>query len=126
MVITPSSPEFQPVREAVASALTRSGIQPVWVDQFVSGEGIVQSLLGFISAADFVVADLTGLNPNVLYEVGFAQGLRKRVLLIAQPSRFQFPSDLVGSLVFFYDLSSLAELHQQLSTWVPRYFPAVA
>ena len=37
-----------------------------------------------ISDADLVVADLTGLNANVMYEVGVAHALRKPTLVVTQ------------------------------------------
>jgi nucleoside 2-deoxyribosyltransferase len=34
--------------------------------------------------ADLIVADLTGRNPNVFYELGYAHALGKRTLLLTQ------------------------------------------
>ena len=125
-MLTPLSHEFHLVRKVVADTLTQRGIQPVLVDQASPAGHVLDGVRVAISRANFIIADLTELNPNVIYEVGFAHALRKRVLLIAQPNRFSVPSDLVGLLVLFYDRSQPAELHQALSAWVDRSFLAVA
>ena len=46
-----------------------------------------------ISSADLIVADLTGQNPNVFYEVGIAHTLEKPVLLLSM-SIEDIPFDL--------------------------------
>lgn len=46
-----------------------------------------------ISKADVIVADMTGRNPNVFYEVGYAHALDKFVLLLTQDSD-DIPFDL--------------------------------
>ena len=43
--------------------------------------------------ADLIVADLTGRNPNVFYETGYAHALNKRVILLTQRAE-DIPFDL--------------------------------
>jgi len=47
------------------------------VGHFISGE-----VLAGIDAADFLIADITELNFNVTYEIGYAIGKGKRILLV--------------------------------------------
>nr|WP_314576546.1 hypothetical protein [uncultured Pseudomonas sp.] len=51
------------------------------VGHFISGE-----VLAGIDAADFIIADITELNFNVTYEIGYALGKSKRVLLVKNKS----------------------------------------
>ncbi|WP_321386367.1 P-loop ATPase, Sll1717 family [Alcaligenes phenolicus] len=51
------------------------------VGHFIAGE-----VLAGIDAADFLVADITELNFNVTYEIGYAIGQSKRVLLVKNKS----------------------------------------
>ena len=46
-----------------------------------------EDIVGNIHTADLIVADLTGLNPNVMYELGIAHGLDKPVIMVAQDLR---------------------------------------
>jgi hypothetical protein len=52
------------------------------VSKFV--EGMLDRIFNQINKADVIVADMTGKNPNVFYEVGYAHALGKIVLLITQ------------------------------------------
>ena len=47
-----------------------------------------------ISHADCAIAIVTGQRPNVLYEVGFAHGLRKNVLFLCQRDAHIHPQDV--------------------------------
>lgn len=44
---------------------------------------ITEQIIRLISSADVIIADLTGHNPNVYYELGVAHSLRKPVVLLA-------------------------------------------
>lgn len=54
------------------------------VDEQIFTEGILERIFNQISKADVIVADMTGRNPNVFYEVGYAHALGKIVLLLTQ------------------------------------------
>ena len=45
---------------------------------------ILDDIWQAINAADFVIADITGRNPNVLYELGLAHALAKPVLILSR------------------------------------------
>lgn len=47
-------------------------------------QNILQDIVEGIYKADVVIADLTGLNPNVFYELGLAHALNKKVIIITQ------------------------------------------
>lgn len=57
-----------------------------------------------IRKAHLIIADLTGRNPNVFYEVGIAHALNKKVLLMAQ-SIEDVPLDLRHRRALFYEYS---------------------
>jgi len=72
-------------------------------DLFGSG-AIMDDIRRSIERACLVVADLTGKNANVFYEVGIAHTLDKQVLLLAQ-SMSDVPFDLRHRRVLLYDYS---------------------
>lgn len=45
---------------------------------------IISNILQQIAKTDYILTDLSGLNPNVLFETGYAFGKRKRVLFFIQ------------------------------------------
>ncbi|MGL5685609.1 MAG: hypothetical protein ACRCXQ_07445 [Vagococcus fluvialis] len=49
-----------------------------------SQQNIIQDIINEIHNADVIIADLTGLNPNVFYELGIAHAFNKRVIQITQ------------------------------------------
>ena len=78
-----SAPEEDPVYDAaVKPAVLESGLYPKRADEFRRpGNAITMMIEGIISC-DCAVADITGLNPNVMYEIGFAHALGKRVVIL--------------------------------------------
>ena len=70
-----------------------------------------------ISESRVCVADLTGLNPNVLYEIGIRHCLSLPIIHIAQIGT-ELPFDTVSHFTHFYDLSdygSMRSLEESLS-----------
>src|SRR5258708_29277848 len=63
------------------------------VDEQIYAEGILEQIFTQINKADVIVADMTGRNPNVFYEVGYAHALDKIVLLLTQDAD-DIPFDL--------------------------------
>jgi hypothetical protein len=63
------------------------------VDEQIFVEGMLDRIFNQISKADVVVADMSGRNPNVFYEVGYAHALGKIVVLLTQDSN-DIPFDL--------------------------------
>lgn len=50
-----------------------------WQSLRVTGKVVIHRICEAISDADIFICDLTTLNPNVLFELGFAIGLKKRI-----------------------------------------------
>jgi len=57
------------------------GIRAERVDEQLFSEGILDRIYRQIDLADIVVAEMTGQNPNVFYEVGYAHGKGKLCIL---------------------------------------------
>ncbi len=62
---------------------------------------ITKAILNELNNAHVVIADLTGKNPNVLWELGVRHTLSKRTILIAQDKKF-LPSDLKDYPIVVY------------------------
>lgn len=72
------------LREGIgkATAKTNAIRYELWEFNDIAGEPLVSPIIENIGNSSFVVADITYLNLNVVYEIGFAIGSRKRVFLI--------------------------------------------
>ena len=84
-VITPFKDEFLPLYESViAPTVEQIGDRPVRLDILaVPGDACRQIQEG-IAAADYVIAVLDELRPNVLYELGLAHGHGKPTILVGR------------------------------------------
>ena len=66
-----------------------------------------------IHAARVVVADCTGRNPNVFYEIGLAHAIGRQTILIAQSLR-DVPFDLRSLRVIIYDRKDMRTFEKTL------------
>lgn len=83
-VLQPFGDHFEEVFLTIRNALTRAGFQVLRADGLSGVETILHALLEHLSLADLIVADLSQADPNVMYQLGFAQALRKPVVLITR------------------------------------------
>lgn len=93
-VIMPFSQEFRDIYElGIKGACQEVGIDCIRVDEQIFLQNIMEQVYGQIKKADVIVAEMTGRNPNVFYEVGYAHGLAKPVILLTTESD-DIPFDL--------------------------------
>ncbi len=82
-VLMPFAKEFDDLYQlGIKAACQEAGAYCERVDESYFEEGILSRIYNQISKADIVVAEMTGRNPNVFYEVGYAHALGKRVVLL--------------------------------------------
>jgi nucleoside 2-deoxyribosyltransferase len=80
-----------------------------------------KSVENSLSSADIVVADLTGSNPNVLYELGLARALNiPTILIMDRKAEGALPTDLAGSQIIFYDDADLSAMETRVTKAVER------
>lgn len=77
----------------IKPACEEAGATCTRVDEQIFLENILQRIYGQIAKADIVVAEMTGRNENVFYEVGYAHGLGKKVVFLTM-SEGDIPFDL--------------------------------
>lgn len=68
----------------IKEACTNAGAYCERVDEQIFDERILDRIYNQIAKADLVIADMTGRNPNVFYEVGYAHALGKLTILLTQ------------------------------------------
>jgi hypothetical protein len=74
---------------------------------------ITHEIVSAISNAGFVIADLTELRHNVMYELGFADGLEKPVVTTARRGT-EIPFDVKDKPVIFWDIGNMVQFREAL------------
>lgn len=93
-VIMPFLKEFDDIYQlGIKPSCEKSGAYAERVDEQIFHESILQRIYNQISKADVIIADMTGRNPNVFYEAGYAHALGKPVILLTQAAE-DIPFDL--------------------------------
>ena len=80
-VMMPFRQEFDAVRSSVRVAADRAKVECVLADEIVEAGPISDQIVAEIRRSWACIADVTGQNPNVAWEIGFAQALGKKLLL---------------------------------------------
>jgi nucleoside 2-deoxyribosyltransferase len=119
---TPLAPSFQTLRQVLLAAIQRAGAEVTFADFQTATRNFAETARELLRDSDFVIADLTTGNPNVIYEIGFAHGIGLPVLLLTQDLETA-PADLLQDSVFLvYETSKLSELELRVVHWLVRQF----
>jgi hypothetical protein len=93
-MLMPFSDELRPVYEDhIKKVSSRLSLQIARADDFFSAHEIMKDIWRSLVSTTAVIADCTGRNPNVFYEIGIAHTLGKPVILITQ-TKDDVPFDL--------------------------------
>jgi len=88
------------------------GLCSVRADEISSPSSIIiEDIYAHLANSGVVVADITGQNENVLYEVGYRHGTGSPIILLVQ-SLEDIPFDLKGHRVVLYDVSNPRGYHR--------------
>lgn len=82
-VITPFDEEFLDLYNALKEQFAES-FEFANAGDLDNQQNILKDIVVEIHLADVIIADLTGLNPNVFYELGLAHAMNKKVIIITQ------------------------------------------
>jgi len=113
LVLMPFKKEFDEVyRVAFKEPLTELGYRCERIDELPFVGDVVQKLYDKLEHAGLIIAEMTGQNPNVFYELGYADALRKTVILVAQTAA-DVPFDVRSRRVITYE-DGLPQLKERL------------
>jgi hypothetical protein len=114
-VLMPFQREFEGTYNVIRQAASKCGFEIRRADEMTSPGRIMDQILVAIQTAGLVLADITGSNPNVLYEVGIAHTLHKETVLISQSSHdIPFDIRMVRTLIYENSLTGATQLSHQL------------
>lgn len=111
-IVMPFSKEFEDVYFLGIREVSESlGFIVERADDIEHNESILEVICAKITAADAIIGDTTGSNPNVFYEIGYAHALRSTTILIARKGS-NLPFDLQGINHIMYE--TIVELRERL------------
>jgi hypothetical protein len=115
-VLMPFEDKFTDVYQfGIKQACEKAEAYAERLDEQIFTESMLQRIYNQIAKADVVIADMTGRNPNVFYEVGYAHALGKVVVLLTQ-DKDDIPFDLKHYRHIIYE--NATGLSPQLETTV--------
>lgn len=131
-VVTPVGGDSTDIRRAVdgvidsviTPALLGFGFQPdnIFVPHKMPQPGsITGQVIDKLLYVDLVVANLTNLNPNVMYELAIRHAIRKPVIQICEKVGPSLPFDIIDQRTIFYknDMKGVLELKEEFSRMLP-------
>lgn len=113
-VMMPFDANFNDIyRLLIAPVAMDNGLTVLRADEMAGPGFIMEQIRTAIQQSRLCIADLTGRNPNVLYEIGFAQALGKPLVLIAQEGS-ELPFDVSQQRVVFYSVTALLDARKKI------------
>ena len=82
------------------------GFEPVRVDQINDSDSITQTIIDKLLSSELVIADISGHNPNVFFEMGYRKCTDKPIIHLKKKGE-TIPFDVNTVRTFEYDLTDL-------------------
>jgi hypothetical protein len=103
-------------REVIQRVCQKLGFVAVRADDLFRPGVILEDIRQGIVESDVIVAEITPVNANVYYELGYAHALDKASILLANRTIDKLPFDISGYRVIFYDdsIGGKSEIEQTL------------
>ena len=105
----------------IKSVVERNGYKCKRADDFNTNTSKINEIVRYIWKAEFIIADLTGFKPNVMYELGFSHAMDKEVIMIYEENsdnnnETKFPFDIGHIDIIIYKGGTIGgvELHDRL------------
>jgi len=86
----------------IKPAVEKAGYMCIRGDEVQESSIIDKNMFGLLIYADLVIADITTLNPNVIYELGIRHAAKPYSTIIMKENECEFPFDFSHSKIFTY------------------------
>jgi hypothetical protein len=118
-VMIPFQDEFTDTyQKAIAPAVRATGMEPIILAPVIGTNQVPgpidAQIIDAIKTSHFGIADLTGHNPNVMYEIAYAHSLEKLVIIITQDSPNDTPFDVRHHRIIHYSPTECEALRNDL------------
>lgn len=118
-VLTPFSYSYKSAYDEIAKVCREVGLVAKRGDEEHISGGILLHIIREIAQSRLVIANISGRNPNVFYELGIAQSIGKPVLIVSK-SFSEIPFDLRQQQLILYEKED--ELRDRLRDALVRIF----
>jgi hypothetical protein len=106
------------IKQACAEVATSvAGLTWLRADDIAEPGRITDQIINAIDTANVIIADLTGNNPNVMFELGYADAAHKRIILLNQDLNAT-PFDIKDWRQISYSPADLASARQELVKFI--------
>jgi tetratricopeptide (TPR) repeat protein len=106
-ILSGTTVDFDAVyHDLIAPAIEAVGMEALRADQEVSGGVIHKPMYERLILCDFAVADLTGANANVFYELGLRHGVRPATTVLLYAGSERMPFDVAPLRALPYQLGA--------------------
>jgi tetratricopeptide (TPR) repeat protein len=95
--------------KVIAPAIGRAGLEPIRADEEKVGGTIHKPMFERLMLCHYAVADITGANPNVFYELGIRHAMRPRSTVIVFTEGTVLPFDIALVRGIAYKTDGLGE-----------------
>ncbi len=115
------TPEYEALfRDVIEPICKAEGIYAYRADSTHLPGLIIEDIKKQIAEARVIIAEITPQNPNVYYEVGYADALNKPVILIADRKEGLKPFDVRAYRTIFYDnsIGGKSQIENDLQTYL--------
>lgn len=122
-VIMPFDQQFNDVwKGGIQRASEKLGFKPVRVDMINRSSNITDDIVISIEKCNMAIVDVTGNNPNVMFELGYTLAKAKPNIIISQSANF-LPFDIrnIRTIVYSNSWSGIEELSNKLQDFLKEY-----
>lgn len=113
-ILIPFKPCFDIIYKIIKEVCKENGIKARRADDMQDGL-IISNIIQGIIQSEIVIADVSGGNPNVFFELGIAQARRESGVIIISKGRKKTPFDVRNWQILAYDEDNLKKLKNELS-----------
>ncbi len=118
-VLMPFRPDFDETFRVIKDVVESAGFRCMRGDEEKISGSILPHILWLVAKARLIIAEITGRNANVFYELGISHAIGKQVLLISKTAE-DMPFDISGLRILTYQDSK--DLTHKLKDWLIRTF----
>jgi predicted nucleotide-binding protein len=124
--ISSSSENLQTVLKLKSFLEDHSVVSTVWTEAFLPGLSILENLQNIVTNVDFVIVLYSSKenklgftsHDNLLLEIGMIMAMGKPLLILAEKSSSQFPTDFSGSMFLLYESNNIEPIFSHIDNWI--------
>lgn len=98
-------------KHVIAPVCQECSFEPIRIDKENTNGSLTDEIITHIKTDDLVIADITDLNPNAFYEIGYRAALEKPAIYLMSKDT-DIPFDISSIRTYTYNLSDLDSVEE--------------